>query len=147
MLPACLLVLLALPAPCPPHPHRGHTTGRHCAGGVGWQVWDHSKKLERFAKTCCLRKDRAGISSIPPAAYQARFMANLDAITEEVTGGGRISGRISGTGQQDMGGSFSPGPVASSLALHQRVLGGSSSVLDDASAKTVSTAVVKEEEV
>ena len=48
------------------------------------QVWDHSKQLECFFKTCCLRTDKNGISAVPPSIYRDRFMKNIDAITEKV---------------------------------------------------------------
>jgi 1-phosphatidylinositol-4-phosphate 5-kinase len=47
------------------------------------QIWDLSKKAERCAKVCILRKDGEGLSAVNPLAYQARFMENLDLITAD----------------------------------------------------------------
>jgi 1-phosphatidylinositol-4-phosphate 5-kinase len=44
------------------------------------QEWNTEKKLEQFAKTQLLRKDKHGISCVPCQPYQARFMEKMKAI-------------------------------------------------------------------
>jgi hypothetical protein len=78
------------------------------------QVWDHSKQLERFFKTCCLRKDKNGISAVPPSIYRDRFMKNIDAITEKVGTSIQSTSAMSASSAAPAGGEKPHG----GLALH-----------------------------
>jgi len=47
------------------------------------QTFNFNKRMERFAKVFCLRKDRHGISAIDPDKYAKRFMKRMREIIEE----------------------------------------------------------------
>ena len=57
------------------------------------QPWDAAKAVEAFAKTHVLRKDGRGISAVPVAVYQARFIRFM----AEVFGGSERSAAGSGS--------------------------------------------------
>jgi hypothetical protein len=62
------------------------------------QEWDMSKKMERFAKTQLLQKDKDGLSAIPCEPYQERFMEKMKVllgIDQGASSSGNFSSMVS----------------------------------------------------